>query len=71
MPLPEKLQLYHPGWYLTWNGIGPPEQAALSHYRVEQVAVYLAFDDSERDRLILFRITAPRPESPSSPTAAR
>jgi hypothetical protein len=56
-PLAQKVALYHPGWYLAWNGINAPEQAALSHYRIERVADYPAFDDDERNRLILFRLT--------------
>jgi 4-amino-4-deoxy-L-arabinose transferase-like glycosyltransferase len=56
-PLDEKVAIYHPGWYLAWNGIAPPEQAALTQYRIERVAEYPAFDDDERNRLILFRLT--------------
>jgi len=56
-PLDQKVLLYRPGWYVAWNGIAPPEQAALSHFRIEPVAEYPAFDDDERNRLILFRLT--------------
>jgi hypothetical protein len=55
--LDRKIARYRPGWYLAWTGIGPDELQALAGYRIEQVATWAAFDDDERNRLILYRLT--------------
>ena len=52
-----KVGFYQPGWYATWNYL---DQGALedlhSHYSVEQVASFRAFDDGERNVLVLFKL---------------
>jgi len=56
--LPERIATYKPDWYLAWNGVGSVEQDALAGYRIEKVAAYPAFDDDERDILVLYRLRA-------------
>ncbi len=59
-PIPDlaaKLGHYQPGWYASWNGL---DQGALedlhSHDSVEQVATFRAFDDPDRNVLVLFKL---------------
>jgi hypothetical protein len=57
MPLPEKLGVYQPGWYAAWNELDPATLADLhTRYSLEQVAAWPAFDDSDRDLLVLFKL---------------
>ena len=55
--LAAKLGAYQPGWYASWNDL---DQGALedlhSHYSVEQVAGFRAFDDPTRNVLVLFKL---------------
>lgn len=55
--LGEKLAIYKPGWWATWNDIdlGTLEDIH-THYSLEQVASYKAFDDPERNELVLFKL---------------
>jgi 4-amino-4-deoxy-L-arabinose transferase-like glycosyltransferase len=52
----EKVARYQPGWYLAWNEVGDPEHTFLAPYRLEEVGRYPAFDDDERDVLILYKM---------------
>jgi hypothetical protein len=52
----EKLSAYQPGWYLAWNGISEENRALLSPFQLEEVASYPAFDDEERNKLILYKM---------------
>jgi hypothetical protein len=52
-----KLTAYQPGWYATWNDLDPGTLEDLHNlYSLEQVAVFRAFDDPERNRLVLFKL---------------
>ena len=55
--LASKLAYYRPGWYACWNQL---DRGALedlhSHYSVEQVASFRAFDDPTRNVLVLFKL---------------
>jgi hypothetical protein len=55
--LPTKMAVYKPGWWATWNDIdlGTLEDIHI-HYSLEQVATFKAFDDPERDTLVLFKL---------------
>ena len=55
--LPTKMAVYKPGWWATWNDIdlGTLEDIH-THYSLEQVAAFKAFDDPERDTLVLFKL---------------
>jgi hypothetical protein len=52
-----KLAHYKPGWWATWNDIDPGTLEDLhTRYSLEQVAEFKAFDDPERDILVLFKL---------------
>jgi Dolichyl-phosphate-mannose-protein mannosyltransferase len=55
--LPEKLAAYKPGWYAAWNDLDPDDLARLHRrYSLEQVASFPAFDDPDRNVLVLFKL---------------
>jgi len=55
--LSAKLAHYKPGWWATWNDIDPGTLEDLhTHYSLEQVAEFKAFDDPERNVLVLFKL---------------
>lgn len=55
--LPVKLARYQPGWWATWNDIDPGTLEDLHRrYSLEQAASFRAFDDPERNVLVLFKL---------------
>ena len=57
MQLSDKLGKYQPGWWATWNSIDPGTLEDLhTHFSLEQVASYPAFDDPDRNVLVLFKL---------------
>ena len=55
--LAPKLAQYQPGWYASWNDMDPGTLLDLHmNYSVEQVATFHAFDDPDRDLLVLFKL---------------
>ncbi|MEI9981349.1 MAG: hypothetical protein WDN23_20585 [Edaphobacter sp.] len=57
MDLPLRVQAYHPGWYITWNQVDDDKMDALAPlYHLQRVAAFPAFDDPERNLLILYRL---------------
>jgi hypothetical protein len=57
VPLHDKLGIYQPGWFATWNDLDPGTLADLhTHYSLEQVAAFDALDDPQRNRLVLFKL---------------
>lgn len=55
--LPEKLGMYQPGWFASWNDLDPGTLQDLhTRYSIEQVASFPAFDDRERNVLVLFKL---------------
>ena len=55
--LATKLAVYQPGWWATWNDIDLGTLEDLhTHYSLEQVASFRAFDDPERNELVLFKL---------------
>jgi len=55
--LPAKLAAYQPGWWAAWNDIDPGTLEDLhTRYSLEQVAKFRAFDDPERNVLVLFKL---------------
>jgi hypothetical protein len=55
--LPHKLAYYQPGWYATWNDLDPGTLEDLhNHFSLEQVASFRAFDDPDRNLLVLFKL---------------
>ena len=56
-PLERKLAQYQPGWYAAWNDLDPGTLADIhTHFSLEQVATFRAFDDPERNVLVLFKL---------------
>lgn len=51
-----KVLRYQPGWYLAWNTAEEQEKTFLADFRVEKVASYPAFDDEDRNQLILYKL---------------
>ena len=65
MPLEDRAALYRPGWYATWNQVDDDKMDALSPiFHLERVAAFMAFDDPERNLLILYRLDPPVPGQP-------
>jgi MFS family permease len=55
--LPNKTQAAQPGWYAAWNDLDPGTLEDLHlHFSLEQVASFRAFDDPERNVLVLFKL---------------
>lgn len=55
--LPAKLAAYQPGWYAAWNDLDPGTLEDIhTHFSLEQVATFRAFDDPERNKLVLFKL---------------
>jgi hypothetical protein len=57
MDLPEKIGAYQPGWYAAWNDLdGGTLEDLHTHFSLEQVASYPAFDYPDRNVLVLFKL---------------
>jgi hypothetical protein len=57
VPLHDKIAIYKPGWFASWNDLDPGTLADLhTHYSLEQAATFRAMDDPERTRLVLFKL---------------
>jgi 4-amino-4-deoxy-L-arabinose transferase-like glycosyltransferase len=55
--LPTKTAAYQPGWYASWNDIDAGTIQDLHvHFSLEQVAKFKAFDDPDRNELVLFKL---------------
>ena len=55
--LATKLFRYQPGWWATWNDIDPGTLEDIhNHFSLEQVASFRAFDDPDRNVLVLFKL---------------
>jgi hypothetical protein len=65
MDLPVRVKAYHPGWYLAWNQVEDDKMDALTPmYHLQRVAAFPAFDDPERNLLILYRLDPANPREP-------
>lgn len=57
MELVDRLVAYKPGWFATWNEVEDDKMEALAPmYRLERVAAFAAYDDPDRNLLILYRL---------------
>jgi len=55
--LPFRIHAWQPGWYAAWNDIDPGSLADLqTQYSPERVAAFPAFDDPDRNLLVLYRL---------------
>ena len=65
MALEDRVAAYKPGWYATWNQVDDDKMDALAPmYHLERIAAFPAFDDPERNLLILYRLDPPVEEAP-------
>jgi len=52
-----RIHNYQPGWYATWNELDDGTVLDLhTQYSLQRVAAFTAFDDPDRDVLILYRM---------------
>ncbi|MEK6396682.1 MAG: hypothetical protein V4734_01225, partial [Terriglobus sp.] len=60
IPPSELIRLYHPGWYAAIEVPEPTRffQEIQKHYRIEERAHYIIFDDPSRNKLVLYRLLA-------------
>jgi hypothetical protein len=57
MTLPERVAAYRPGWFAAWNDVEDDKMESLAPlYRVVRVGEWPAFDDPDRNLLILYRL---------------
>jgi 4-amino-4-deoxy-L-arabinose transferase-like glycosyltransferase len=55
--LPYRIHTYQPGWYASWNELDPGSLVDIeTQYSLERVADFTAFDDPDRNDLILYRM---------------
>jgi hypothetical protein len=55
--LPLRIHNYRPGWYAAWNELDPGTLEDLhTQYSLERVATFHAFDDPDRDQLVLYKL---------------
>jgi len=55
--LPYRIHTYQPGWYAAWNEVDPGTLEDLqSQYSLQKVAQFHAFDDEDRNVLILYKL---------------
>ena len=65
MDLPVRVKAYHPGWYIAWNQVEDDKMDALTPmYHLQRIAAFPAFDDPERNLLILYRLDPPTASEP-------
>jgi hypothetical protein len=57
LDLPSRIRKYRPGYYAAWNVLDPGTLEDLhTQYWLEQVASFQAFDDPDRNKLVLFQL---------------
>jgi hypothetical protein len=67
LTLPDRLRKYQPGWYAAWNELDPGTLEDLhAQYTLTEVANFSAYDDEDRNRLILYKLTPLDTEVPKS-----
>jgi len=68
--LDERVLQYHPGWYVAWNDVEDDKADNITpFYQMERVAAFPAYDDPDRNLLILYRLN-PLAEPPTAPHLA-
>ena len=57
LELVDRVALYKPGWYASWNQVDDDKMDALTpRYHLERIAAFPALDDPDRNLLILYRL---------------
>ncbi len=55
--LPFRIHTYQPGWYAAWNELDPGTLVDLqTQYSLERAATFQAFDDPDRNQLVLYKL---------------
>src|SRR6202789_938705 len=66
-----RVKQYQPGWYASWNDVEDDKADALTPmYQMKRVAAFPAYDDPDRNLLILYRLD-PGTETPPPRHRAR
>jgi len=64
LDLDKRIKQYRPGWYVAWNEVEDDKADSLTQfYRIVRVADFPAYDDPDRNLLILYRLD-PKPTTP-------
>jgi hypothetical protein len=72
MQLIDRVHIYRPGWFATWNHVEDDKMEALApFYHLHRVAEFPVMDDPERNLLILYRLDLPEPFKPEPATRRR
>jgi len=72
MALGERIAAYKPGWYAAWNAVEDDKMEALApFYRLRRVMSAAAFDDPDRNLLVLYRLDPIVPAGPLPPPGQR
>ena len=72
LDLDQRVKQYRPGWYVAWNDVEDDKADALTPlYSLQRVAAFPAYDDPDRNLLILYRLDPVGTASPSSRHKAR
>ncbi len=67
LDLPARIRRYQPGWYAAWNELDPGTLEDLhTQFNLQQVANFPAYDDEDRDNLILYKLTPLDAETPQN-----
>jgi len=65
LDLPDRIRKYQPGWYAAWNDLDPGTLEDLhTQFNLQQVASFPAYDDEDRDNLILYKLIPIAQEMP-------
>jgi hypothetical protein len=65
LDLPARIRRYQPGWYAAWNELDPGTLEDLhTQFDLEQVANFPAYDDEDRNNLILYRLIPHQLQTP-------
>ncbi len=65
LALPDRIRRYQPGWYAAWNELDPGTLEDLNtQFDLEQVASFPAYDDEDRNNLILYRLKPRQVQTP-------
>ncbi len=67
LDLDKRVAQYRPGWYVAWNDVEDDKADALTPlYALQRVAAFPAYDDPDRNLLILYRLDPLARTPPSS-----
>ena len=70
LSLDDRVKQYRPGWYVAWNELDDDKADSITRlYQPERVASFPAYDDPDRNLLILYRLD-PLPAAAPAPHAA-